>query len=406
MSAAPTVEAPEQRAIALAAGTRERRERLAGPHREVLAAVDWDRLAAALAQMRLLPTLGPRIVAVGEGRAPAPFAAAVEAAVLAAQRQDVLLWLASDRVEALLAERGIRAARLKGPALGEAIFGEPGRRISGDVDVLVEPERLRVAARAIGELGYGEASDPLVVAGKPILHLALDHREGVLPPVELHWRVHWYETRFAAERLLPPGPGRADWRPEPVDELAALLLFYARDGYTGLRQAADLAAWWDRFGECVRPADLAALTGRYPQLREALLTSLVIAERVVGLPAGRLGVDRSALGRRARLAARLADPRPYASEAQLFAEISLIDGLLAPTEALPAYFRRQVAPSRELLRNRAAKSRGGRLASPLGYGIRVLGRYALALGRLARIPFATRARFSPPAADVSPSPGR
>jgi hypothetical protein len=37
-------------------------------------------------------------------------------------------------------------------------------------------------------------------------------------------------------------------RLEPVEQLAALLLFYARDGFLGLRFVADIAAWWDRHG--------------------------------------------------------------------------------------------------------------------------------------------------------------
>jgi hypothetical protein len=85
--------------------------------------------------------------------------------------------------------------------------------------------------------------------GLPLLHFVLVHERGELPPVELHWRVHWYERSFARERLLPPAvdpPG--DWRPAPADELAALLLFYARDGFIDLRLASDLGAWWDVHG--------------------------------------------------------------------------------------------------------------------------------------------------------------
>ncbi len=245
----------------------------------------------------------------------------------------------------------------------------------------------------VREFGYGAPLDAVDARGLPLLHLVLEHRDGTLPPVEVHWRIHWYESRFATDRLLPPEPGDGEWRPEVVDDLGSLLLFYARDGFTGLRQASDLAAWWDRFGDEVEPGSIGALGEHYPELRDAWLTALAVAERVVGVPGARLAGEPR-LGPRARVALRLADPRPYASEAQMFAEIGLIDGLLAPMAALPAFVRRQVAPSRELLRDRAAKARGARLTSPLGHGVRVLGRYALAIGRLLRVPFTGRARFS------------
>src|SRR5205814_8803590 len=100
----------------------------------------------------------------------------------------------------------------------------------------VAPEHLKRAVEVVRELGYARPTDYVDSSGLPLLHFALVHERDELPPVELHWRIHWYETRFARERLLAPD-GAPDWRPAPVDELAALLLFYARDGFTGLRQA-------------------------------------------------------------------------------------------------------------------------------------------------------------------------
>jgi hypothetical protein len=382
-----------QRVMTIAASTAPRRAALVDAQSAALTTVDWDLLTRQLTWMRLLPTLGPRIIAAGGSAVPPAFVASVAAAIEATQRQDALLGMAADLVAVALAEREIRAAGLKGPVLGEAIFGEPGRRPSGDVDVLVEPARLREAADAVEGLGYGAPGDALVAGGMPLLHLALTHTSGTLPPVELHWRVHWYESRFAAERLLPPEAGAGGWRPEPPDELAALLLFYARDGFTGLRGAADLAAWWDRFGDRVPDDALDRLGARYPELGEAWGVAATVAGRLVGIDAERLGAGRMRLRRRSRVALRLADPRPFASEEQMFAEIGLIDGLLTPPATLPDFVRRQVAPPRRLLRDRAQKARGGRLTSPSGHAVRVLGRYALALGRLLRIPFTARARY-------------
>ena len=94
-------------------------------------------------------------------------------------------------------------------------------------------------------------------SGLPLLHFVLVHERGELPPVELHWRVHWYEQRFARERLLPPTAGQeGQWRPAPADELTSLLLFYARDGFIDLRLATDLGAWWDVHGPDLDPGAL------------------------------------------------------------------------------------------------------------------------------------------------------
>ncbi len=58
----------------------------------------------------------------------------------------------------------------------------------------------------------------------------------------------------------------------------------------------------------------------------------------------------------------LADPLPRGTEAQINAEMGLIDGMLAPLAGLARFFRRQIAPPREVLR---ARSAGRRQRSPL-----------------------------------------
>jgi hypothetical protein len=383
----------ENRLIVLAAATAQRRAEQSRTLADLAEAADWERLTGLLSRARLLPTLGPRIVELGPARVPDEFETAVTSSIEACRRQDALLQLISTRIEGSLTEAGIRATGLKGPALGEAVFSEPGRRLSGDIDLLVPTAQLDRAVEVVRGLGYGSPTDPVGQRGLPLLHFALAHERGELPPVELHWRVHWYEARFAQERLLAPRPGDLGWKPEPADELAALLLFYARDGFTGLRQAADLGAWWDRFGGELEPGAMEETVRAYPQLGPAITVALRVAEAAVGVPAGQLA-GGPGLGLRGRIAVHLADPRPYASEEQLFAEIGLIDGLLAPRDSLGAFFRRQVAPPREVLRDHAEKAMSTDVSSPLGYGARMLGRYALALGRLLHVPYAARSRFS------------
>jgi hypothetical protein len=384
----------EQQLILLSAGTAERREAL-GHEVGRAAAVDWPLLADLLRAQRLLPTLGPRMLDLAGRAAPGEFEEAVGASIEAACRQDALLQLISARTVATLAEAGIGSAGLKGPALGEALYGGPGRRLSSDIDLLVAPEQLNGAVDAVRGLGYAAPTDHLEANGLPLLHFALVHERDELPPIELHWRVHWYESRFARERLLPPGAAAAsDWRPAPVDELTALLLFYARDGFTGLRQATDLGAWWDAFGAGLAPGELAESVRPYPALEPAVAAALAVAKRTVGFPAAAIG-GGFALGSRGRIATRLASATPYESEAQLFAEIGLIDGLLTPRRGLRAFVRRQVAPPPEVIREHAEKAHRGRMTSTAGYSVRILGRYALAIARLLRIPGLKRPRAIP-----------
>jgi hypothetical protein len=383
----------EHRIMVLAAATAERRRARCHELVELLAEADWERLGELLGRARLLPTLGPRVAELQGEQTPPAFAAAIEASILACQRQEALLELSGGRVGAALAAAGIRASGLKGPALGHAIYGGPGRRLSSDVDLLVSPAELNRAVAAVRRLGYGIPTDHIEANGLPLLHFALAHERGELPPVELHWRVHWYEGRFAEDRLLVPTAGSSEWRPQPANELAALLLFYARDGFTGLRQAADLGAWWDRFGAELEPGALARVINAYPRLGPALEVASLACERFVGVPVEVTLGRGTELGLRARTAVRFVDPRPYASSAQLFAEIGLIDGLLAPPGSFRSYLRRQVAPPLAVIEDHATKARAATPTNPIGYGIRVLGRYALAFGRLLHIPFTARARF-------------
>lgn len=377
-------QAPERRLILLAASTRERREAQAEEMRSLAANVDWDRLVNALRARHLLASLGPRLV---------PFAtdeeeigATVEGAIEAGRRQSAFLQLVARSAVAALAEAEIPAVTLKGPDLGEAIYGDPGKRLSGDVDLLVPPGSLARAVEVVQGLGYGAPGDPTDGDGLPLLHFALLHAKGDLPPIELHWRIHWYETAFAAERLLPPDAGSAaGWRPCPRDQLAALLLYYARDGFLDLRLAADLAAWWDRFGGELDPGALAEVSGSYPALGPPIRAGALAAERVVGLPAaGLLGSGRA--GRRERLAVRLADPFPRVGEKQAYAEMSLVDGLLAPPGSLGTFLRRQlVAPAER-----------GHADEPAGEGgLAFMGRFLRRCGIFFRFAVAIGGAFTP-----------
>ena len=87
-------------------------------------------------------------------------------------------------------------------------------------------------------------------------------------------------------------------------ELAALLLFYARDGFLGLRLATDLSAWWDTFGREVPAGALEELIDAYPAFGRVLPVAGTGAERLGGAPGSK------ALARMPR--SGLPDPVPRA----------------------------------------------------------------------------------------------
>ncbi|MGA8746102.1 MAG: nucleotidyltransferase family protein [Solirubrobacterales bacterium] len=385
---------PHQELILLSASTKARRASARIRIKHLTSSIDWNALLSSLTRARLLPTLGPCIAAMIGEEGSDDFRRAALESVSATRRQDALLLLTEQRLADALNKDGILTAPLKGPNLGEEIYGEPGRRLSSDIDMLLPPECLRDGVEVVRALGYSAPTDPVGPNGLPLLHFTMQHQDGTFPAVELHWRIHWYERRFAAERLLAPELDSKGWRSKPADALIALLLYYARDGLCGLRQATDLAAWWDCFGEQLDPDGLENHLKSYPQLQSAVATAARVAERTVGLPSRRLLPNNGALGPRARIAMALANPQPYTTPQQLYAEIGLIDGLLTPRGGFRSFLRRQVVPPQAVILDHASKALDARITSRTGYASRVLGRYAIALGRLLCIPGTKRPRFS------------
>jgi hypothetical protein len=375
----------ERQVILLSAGTTARQRATREQAERLVVGVDWSRLAERLRLRKLLPVLGPRILALVGDSASNDFAVAVEQAVEVGRRQGVFLQLITLHIVAMLAEAGICCAPLKGPLLGEAIHGDPGRRLSSDIDLLVAPEQLQRAVEVARGLGYGVPSDHVLADGLPLLHFVLGHEREELPPVEIHWRVHWYERSFARERLLPPTVDpRGEWRPAPADELAALLLFYARDGFIDLRMASDLSAWWDIHGAELSPGALDELLGAYPAFARVIPTAVSVAEKVVGLPADRIVGRARKLAFRERVAVRLANPNPHSSQSQLYADMGLIDGLLAPAGGFSAFVRRQLLPAPEVLDQQARHGAKRRARSRVARFVGVLARYALRMISLIR----------------------
>jgi hypothetical protein len=305
-----------------------------------------DRLLLLLDRLRLTALVGGRILQLaGADRFPRLADAVAEVASrthLVGTIQAVVQRAVLQR----LTQGGIAGAPLKGPDLALRVHGDLGLRPCMDVDVLVDAERLADAVAIVRTLGYGEPP-PRDAPWFGELHDRLDHPALTMPAVEVHWRAEWYSkdaragglARLALERSTPDARGRGR-ELLPADELALLLLVYARDSMVGLRLPADVAAWWDRYGSAVPDGALQEIVDADSPLVLPLATSALACQRLVGLPVGRLLALEPARGARGRLAARLADP--FLDEPPAHRSSALVDGLLSSRGAVLPFLRRRV----------------------------------------------------------------
>ena len=370
---APESPPVEHRLVLLLAAGRDRRRSTTAEAAELAARADPHRLAAVMARLGMTVLLGERLVALDGGIDPWLAEEITSAAVLAGQQGD-RHELVTMGVLAALARAGIRALPLKGSGLARQVHGVVAARTAGDIDILVAPEDMAGAIEAVQTLDWTWLRRPSRASRLPILHEGLVHP--VLPAVELHWRVHWYEDRFAADVLR-----RADYDEStralvmtPGDGLAALILFYARDGFSGLRLAADVAGWWD--SRCVgmdADAVLAGAAEEYPALAGPWAVGTQLLRTLVGLP-----VSGRGLPFRWRVAGELADPLRELAPKQKNANASLVDVMLAPPGGVADALRRERQKIPEELERPLTRADG--LAPHLERGehlLRVLRRWAL-----------------------------
>lgn len=354
--------------VPMLAGGVERRAELLPHTRELLARADFRRLERDLAERRLLTLIGSRAIDAAPDLVPDAFRAAVARALTEARARGLAVEAATLRAVRCLAADGIRALPLKGPLLAHDAHGDVGLRETSDIDLLVRADQLTSAADILRDLGYGEPVGARRANDLPDLHFELGHPSE--PPIDLHWRVYWYERAFSERMLAEAEPGADDLlRPQPEDLVASLLLFFARDGFHGVRHPADLAAWWDAHGDEMPARFLEERAAAYPGIAPALHAAALVASRLVGLPAVEWLGAAGPLGRRVGLATRLADWRQEGDRDQLMANMSLVGGLLGPPGSLHEFARRELTLPGE-------GTRAGAL-----HAAKVSARYGIALWR-------------------------
>jgi len=375
---------PEEELILLLCGTAERR-RGANPRIEVLAReADYEALAALMSRQLLLPLLGKRLVETMPGQAPPSFVQLLRETTAAARQRGIVLETLGAQVRSDLSQAGVEALPLKGAALARSLYGDPGMRLAKDIDILVEAEQLERAADVLARRGYRRVD--AVQGDLPRLHLSLEHERSELPPVEIHWRIHWYETQFSRRMLRRSAAVPEGLRAQPSEELASLLIYFARDGLTGLRLATDVAAWWDLHGAAEGAPPLDPVARETPELRPALSAAALTLDRLVGVPADAILSERERSGSwRSFAAIRLANWTVTGDWDQINANLTLVDLLLSPRGGNWSFAKRSLFPSGTEVSKmyRLPPSAVGRLAFwRLAHGPKLIARYLIALWRV------------------------
>jgi hypothetical protein len=145
----------------------------------LLAVADWHRLTTVLA----------RHVASDE-EVPRPIADGLSACVLHDQVRSLLLDRCRQDVLGSLHDQGVPAMVLKGSALVQTVFPDPGSRDMGDIDILVPAARHAEAVRRLCASGYEpfEPDQPAPGAAAARHDAKLVSSDGLVP-IELHRRL-------------------------------------------------------------------------------------------------------------------------------------------------------------------------------------------------------------------------
>jgi hypothetical protein len=124
------------------------------------------------------------------------------------------------KVLSVFSQHGIPAIVLKGTPLAEYLFGNPGLRSVGDMDILVPPEKLNLAGFLLMEMGYRQTVAPQAwehpfheapyckLSHFPLiieLHWNLDDERLVAFPQNVFWhRARWLQIQESPIKVLSP----------------------------------------------------------------------------------------------------------------------------------------------------------------------------------------------------------
>ena len=364
------------------AGTAAQRETAARSLLALALRSDSFRLLAVLQRQRMVHLGIARLTDLGAEELVAQVASRLQPRLRAMRWRMVEQEMLTHTLVGTLEQHNVRAIPVKGAVLARRLFGDPGLRESEDIDLLVSCQQLEHAVVVLRErFAYSSPRGAQRVGGRPLLHYRLLHPAG-LPTVELHWRLHWYEEGSGSAMVRRAVVDQGLAHLAPADELASLLLVYARDGFAGVRPLADLAAWWDQYSDQVPEGALAAFSREFPDLAPALAVAAWLAGTLAGVPAAKAGMLPYSADDRARRAIRLANWQLAGVNEQILADIAFVDLLFTPRTDLWRFIRRQILLPRDVAADRLVDAGSTRRELTIAAALhvpRILGRLVLAM---------------------------
>jgi hypothetical protein len=321
----------EHELLRLLVGTREARQAAVARISALTATVDVARLEQTARAQSLFPLMAARLEEVAPSCMTAGMRERAATMTQETRHWSVAVEVMTEKLTSALERSGVPVVALKGPIMARELYGDPGLRVTTDIDLLVRPADFPGAIRLLSEEGYTAGVIDDWGDGLPLFEASMYPASTWSPGIDLHWRLHWHDEGFcegAIRRSRPPD-GQTPRLLAPLDLLAALCMIYARDGFWGLRGAADLAAWWDRYGSTIPPGGVEEILREHPRLEEGIVAAAVVSNRLVGIPADRTVPGRGLRRRTSARAVRLANWDGSVPKSRISATRTLTDVLIS-----------------------------------------------------------------------------
>jgi hypothetical protein len=253
--------------------------------------VDWDRFLGLTDWHNLAPLVYRALPATCPDDIPATVMNRLRSFCHANTVRALSLASELDRILKALESCGVSAYPFKGPALSVMLYGDPARRKSKDLDILVPGGKLRKAMKVLGDLGYGAGNGlsgvRLAAHRRTEYETAFSRRDGKLH-VELQWAVAPAFFGFDHERLgVWSILERRDWNGfsfpvlPPEETLLLLSVHGAKHLWCKLAWLCDVAGLLisERPPDLDRSFELARRCG----VTRLLCLALLLAGRVAGV---------------------------------------------------------------------------------------------------------------------------
>lgn len=252
--------------------------------------VDWNRFIGLCEWHNVVPLVYRALPAACPGTIPAAAVSRLRSLCHNNTARAFFLTSELSRILNELASCGVPAYPFKGPALSVMLYGDPARRQSKDLDILVPKERVRRAIDCLHSMGYGSKvpfdSARLAAHRRTEYELQFFRRDGKLT-VELQWAVVPGYFGFDHEKLgIWSGLQARAWCGHafpvlpPEETLLLLSVHGAKHLWCKVGWIADVAGLLASPGppDLTRTFELAGRCG----VTRLLCMGLLLAERLAG----------------------------------------------------------------------------------------------------------------------------